>query len=660
MAQGYLIFHLNLAFSSIKAEARPEVIRNCYWPLLELVERTGIPIGIELTGWTLQQIAVCDRSWVDRFRQLLENRGCELIGSGWSQLIGPLVPYEVNRWNQELGLEAYRQTLGVMPQIALVNEMAFSTGMVDVYAEAGYTGLVMDRDNVRLALGLDHAPLSEMPTHALGCGEQALLVLWSDSVMFQRLQRVAHGDIPVSEYLGYMTQRANNDQTILPVYCNDAEIFDYRPGRFTAESRMHAEGEWSRLKRVCDRLHTDLGIEWLSPSESLAIQAATPKPVIRRLTTVSQPIPVKKQAKYNINRWAVSGRDDLWLNTVCHRIYQAMSGTDMHDESARRELCELWASDLRTHITADRWDEALTRVGEACRRLGIDDSQQQGNEDDEGDGSYRKLKESTSLNDVQIGVDDEGIFWTITTPTIHLTLNLRRGLAIKSLAFAGHRFEPVIGTLPQGYFSTIDLGADFYSGGILIEVPGERSRLTDLEWVTPGVRQRGNELSIRARIPLGQGILEKTIAIDIKNERLRLNYGFQQFERPLGIVRVGMFTLLPEAFSLPLAVQCVNGGQQLESFPLEHEVNHGQAASTLVSSTAAFGATDGRLMIEDVEKRRLTLSWNPADCAAAPMLKHLRAGSSHLTRLWFSLCELDDTTRAGGRLLPFSVELRAE
>src|SRR3989338_3694174 len=130
MAQGYLIFHLNLAFSSIRTEARPDVIRKCYWPLLELAERTGIPIGIELTGWTLQQIALLDQSWVERFRQMLECRQCELIGSGWSQIIGPLVPCEVNRWNQKLGIEAYRQRLGVTPRLALVNEMAFSTGML--------------------------------------------------------------------------------------------------------------------------------------------------------------------------------------------------------------------------------------------------------------------------------------------------------------------------------------------------------------------------------------------------------------------------------------------------------------------------------------------------------------------------------------------------
>ena len=41
MTQGYLIFHLNLAFSSIPSESRLEVIRKCYWPLLDLAEEAA-------------------------------------------------------------------------------------------------------------------------------------------------------------------------------------------------------------------------------------------------------------------------------------------------------------------------------------------------------------------------------------------------------------------------------------------------------------------------------------------------------------------------------------------------------------------------------------------------------------------------------------------
>ncbi len=289
--------------------------------------------------------------------------------------------------------------------------------------------------------------------------------------------------------------------------------------------------------------------------------------------------------------------------------------------------------------------------------MGLKESKRENGKDVEAHHSLSEIKLPEGIQVIQ---DEEGIFWTINTPNLHLVLNVRRGLAIKSLAFKSHRYAPVIGTLPQGYFNTIELGADFYSGGVLIEEPGERSRITDLEWVTPSIRQQGTELLISAVIPLVQGALEKTITIDDGNERVKLTYNFQQFERPLGVVRVGIVTLLPDAFSLPLEVRCANGGPEAELFQIDHEFNHGQAASAFVSSTAAFGATEGQLMITDAEDHRLTLSWNPADCAAIPMLKHQQAGDRHLTRIMFSLCELDDTVRAGGRLMPFTVELSSE
>ena len=48
--RAYSVFHLNLAFSSIAEEARPEVVERCYHPLLDLVESVELPLGIELTG----------------------------------------------------------------------------------------------------------------------------------------------------------------------------------------------------------------------------------------------------------------------------------------------------------------------------------------------------------------------------------------------------------------------------------------------------------------------------------------------------------------------------------------------------------------------------------------------------------------------------------
>ena len=54
------LFHLNLAFSSIEEEQRPDVIARCYWPLLRLPDAIGAPIAIEATGYTLETIHAID------------------------------------------------------------------------------------------------------------------------------------------------------------------------------------------------------------------------------------------------------------------------------------------------------------------------------------------------------------------------------------------------------------------------------------------------------------------------------------------------------------------------------------------------------------------------------------------------------------------------
>ncbi|MDR7333942.1 hypothetical protein [Roseateles asaccharophilus] len=655
MPQGYLLFHLNLAFSSIKTELYPEVIAKCYWPLLRLAEQRHLPLGIELTGWTLQQIESLDPAWVRKFRELLKAGRCELIGSGWTQMIGPLAPFEANRWNQRLGLEAYHRLLGTTPAIVLVNEMAYSTGMVDVYAEAGYRGLVMDRDNVRLALGLAGAPLGATPTHALGCGEAddatALPVLWGDSILFQSLQRVVHGDKPMAEYLAYVQRRAARDGTLLPIYCNDAEIFDFRPGRFTTEAVLSGDSEWQRLAQLCDRLEADLGLQWLSPSAALAeLQARLPRQA-RRLSSVAHPIPVKKQAKYNINRWSVTGRDDLALNSDCHRLCAALQASASQDPEAWRALCELWASDLRTHITDARWQLASERRTAGLDKLGPATAATADTL------AWQTLEHFTPPAGVTLALDPSAILLALTAPGVSMTLNLRRGATIASLAFASTGGRPVIGTLDQGYFDSIELGADFYSGGVLLESPVTRQRLADLEWVTPEFAAHDGQLLLRARLRFADGQLEKRIGIDLATERVTLGYHFDGVSRPLGSLRVAVLTLLHEHLQEPLRLHCTQGGPAPETFVLDQPAAHAEPASTLVSSTAGFGATDGQLLLEDARGPLLALRWDPTRCAAVPMLSHRHASPAPFTRLKFSLAELDDTARAGGTLRDFELTI---
>jgi hypothetical protein len=644
--KGYALFHLNLAYSSIPVEARPEVVRRCYWPLLEMAESTGVPLGIELTGWSLEQLQDIDPGWVARFRELLAHGKCELIGSGYVQLIGPLVPHKVNQWNQRLGLESYARILGARPAIALVNEMAFSSSLVDLYAGAGYEALVMDRDNVRLALDMGHLPIAQAPTHALGLEGASLPVLWADSILFQRLQHYVHGDIRLDDYLGYVRRRIESGDGLLPIYANDAEVFDYRPGRFTVESPTHQQGEWSRFAALLRKLGEE-GIEWCSPSDALREAAKSPaRPAV--LASAAQPIPVKKQAKYNLARWAVSGRDSTWINTLCHRIARALP-----DEAAQaphwRTLCRLWSSDLRTHITEARWQLAREEILAFARQLGVDS--------DYGSSAPGAQGSGAPLEGFAIERDEENIALSIRTAHLQLVLNLRRGLNISSLAFRSHDFLPCVGTLPHGYFTEIGLGADFYTGGSVVELPCDNARVTDLERVEPELSWTGDRLQLRVTLPTRLGPIVKTLSLRADGEAIELEIAFPGWSKPRGVVHVGTVTLLPDAFTGPLAMHCANGGERRESFALERSFDHSAPSATMVSSSTGLGATDGELDIGDAE-RGVLLSWDPAQCAVLPMVMHRQVRPSPLTRIFFSMQEFDDTVRPGGVPGTFALRMR--
>lgn len=642
----YLLFHLNLAFSSVAESRRSEIIAKCYWPMLKLARDHGMPIGVELTGWTLSEIARIDPTWVVEFRNLLQAGQCELIGSGWSQLIGPLVPYPVNQWNQKLGLRAYQEVLGTRPQLVLVNEMAHSDSMVDVYHEVGYRGFVMDRDNVRLALKIEDQPLSAVPTHGKGPAGAELPVLWGDSNLFQQLQRVVHGDKPAADYLRYVEDRARRDGQVIPLYCNDAEVFDFRPGRFQTEASFSGVGEWTRLRDVTRQALEAASLKLVLPSEALEASLATNLHRASSLSSIAYPIPVKKQAKYNVNRWSVTGRDDLWLNTQCHRRFQFLESMPITDTEAWRELCELWSSDLRTHITQERWDQAQTRISNWGRSTSLSAPLRMDNRRPPNTCSGL---ESSSW---KVEPDSSGLYLEISSRLTQMRLNLRRGLAIDSLAFASSAFVPVVGTIHQGFFESISLAADWYSAGAILEMPAERQRHTDLSWVEPKIRAQGKEFVISASLPFGSGTLTKILTADAESEHLQLVYELKGVNRSLGSLRLGLITLLNQYLHLPLNLCAAQGGPMPEVFELRQEAAHAASASALVSSSAGLSACDGRILVYDANRKPvLSLQWSPSELAVMPLITHVASTPEPFTRIKFSLAEFDDTSKPIPELL---------
>ncbi|MGA7674997.1 MAG: hypothetical protein WCA78_08110 [Rhizomicrobium sp.] len=628
----FAFFHLNLAFSSIEEEQRDEVIARCYWPLLKLAEKHG-PVGIEASGYTLEEIAVRDPGWIDALKRLIAVGRAEFIGAGYSQIIGPLVPARVTEANLAIGNEVYLRLLGVKPTLALVNEQAYSGGLVGLYLDAGYRALLMDWDNP----ASHHqwpAEARYAAQRAAGTDGRSIGLLWTNTVAFQKLQRFAQDDIGFDEYLSYVRAQRGASSRILCVYASDAEIFDFRPGRYHSEEKNNG-GEWEKLELAFQRLAQEPSCELILPSQLLSEAPKNQPPL--RLETADCPIPVKKQRKYNLSRWAVTGRDDLAINAACEDIYRGLVAADA-GPAAWKELCYLWSSDFRTHITDKRW-EAL------CRRLRA--------------AQVRWSLAAPPPAPAPRGAEIVARHLEIATPFFKARLDRRRGLALTSLHFDGER-AAVIGTLPHGHFDDIALQADWYTGNSVFEAPGEH-KVTDLEWCRAWLWNDGNDVLAFARIDTPKGPIEKTLRFHAQRPRIDFDLTFHWDDWGKGSLRLGFLTLLPDAFDWDkLSLTTHNGGKDCETFPLAGEtVDHGAPVSFLVSASHGLAMTEGWAEIGD-DERRLRIEVDRTTAPLLGLLTHRRVRGSPFCQLALSALELDDTRkptalRPGPRRFRFSV-----
>jgi hypothetical protein len=444
----------------------------------------------------------------------------------------------------------------------------------------------------------------------------------------------------LDEYLMYLEQHLSDQPRAFPLYSNDVEVFDFRPGRYQTEAGLPDESEWRRVERLFQNLLQDSRFRLIAPGEVLELASRPGASNRLKLESAAQPVPVKKQGKYNITRWAVTGRNDLAVNTGCWRLYEALQDDPGATDQAWQELCYLWSSDFRTHITAQRWARYLNRLNSFQRRLGVDKKVRT---------KIRADKWSKPVPGQSTGprLERRSRWLEIENDCIDLRLNCRRGLAIESLRFKGVCRQPLIVTLPHGLYEDISLGADFYSGHLVMEMPGH-PKVTDLNPVEPMTFQSEEEnqrVEVRAEVQTLLGPIAKRVAVWGDCARLELEYRLDWPEIPLGSLRAGFVALNPAAFDRnSLFFSTHNGGFDPELFYLDgQKIEHGEAVSFLVSAQQALGVTDGVMEIGD-RLKKIHLEVDKETSAVIGMMTYRQTGQTFFGRLSFSLIEMDETS----------------
>ncbi|NWH08256.1 MAG: glycoside hydrolase family 57 [Alphaproteobacteria bacterium] len=465
----------------------------------------------------------------------------------------------------------------------------------------------------------------------MGADGSTLDIIWTDTIAFQKLQRLAHGDIDENHYRDYVLSRIADRPHSLAIYSNDAECFDFRTGRFKTEERLTG-GEWERIARVLRELKRDPRIRLGVPSIALELhQGATPEV---HLQSPENPILVKKQRKYNVTRWAVTGRNDLEVNTLCWRIFADLDRRGVPLEAKDwRTLCDLWASDYRTHITPKRWAAYRERLAATVARIDRVPAPRKTN----GHKSARK----TILAPYERWID-------VTTATLDVRLNCRRGLAIDRFAVLPDR-TPLAGTILHGELDDIALAADWYTGNCVFEAPGQQ-KITDLEWCEPvcEIDDKSGAAIISTRIETPRGPILKSLVVSAQEPRINVHVRFEWEAWGLGVLRLGHLTLKPGTFDEEkLVIRTHNGGRDVEEFPLkDRTIDHGHPVSFLVSASNALGMTEGWCEVTD-GRRWMRVEVDKTTAALIGMLTHRKARNGTFCQLMLSALEMDETRKPG-------------
>lgn len=629
MRSVYSAWHLNLAFSSIEESDAGKLIDKCYWPLIDLLSESEIKFGIELSGMTLTRINELDPSWVKEVLNLMEKGKLEILGSGWAQIIAPLVPSFVTDQNLRYGNIAYSEILGIKPKIGFINEQCWSTSLIRSYLDAGYKHIVMEWENP-YSINPHWMPNYEYSIQKTSFLGDSIGLIWNNSTAFQKMQKLTHGDITLSEWESWFTEKAiGSEEEAFCIYGGDAETFGYRANRFEGEGSARPE-EWALVRSALNSARQS-GAKFILPSEYAENTSSSIKHDLV-LNSIEMPIPTKKQPKYNPLRWAVGGRDAHLANTRCFNIARNLNISESSSEDWKN-LLSLWGSDFRTHTTEIKWqkwqkDSLVLENKVSNMELNLKE---------------RRIIKNETFNDFNISEKDH--YLILENSKVSIVLNSKRGLAIESLTFYKLGNTPVVGTTRHGDIQNIDWNADFYTGELVAELPGE-PKITDLAEVKSEISKTSSGYYISAVIPTKLGDIYKKIAISCNSSpEIEISYELNWDTLPASSLRFGDIVVQTDSFdSETLFLRTHNGGKQPEDFRLKgSKVEHGRHLSTLISSMNCFGVTEGYVEIGDRNKS-FYVYVDQSKSYVPAILTYIETSKKNLFRLQFSARELDDTS----------------
>ena len=628
----YLFFHLNLFFSSLPKNKRSEVINKCYWPLLNLIDKSDFNIGIEITGWTLNEIKKLDEKWIIFFKKLLKQNKTYLIGSSYTQAIFPLIPDKVNHFNIKYGKQIYKKILNQVPRVAYVNEQCFSKSVVDLYKSQKYQTLIMDWDCIKNNQNINQK--FKFFLQKLKGNKSTIDVIWNSSTNFQNFQKIIHSKLNQSEYLEVFNKANTFQEGIVNIYGSDAEIFDFRLKRFENEPDISNQNpsEWKKIYELLNQFKKSYKLLNLNKLNKIRFKSKFQKNLID-ITSLKNNLPTKKQKKYNPLRWYVGGQDNYTINTACWRIYLKSNKTT----NVLKKLCYYWSSDFRTHIEKNRWKKFLSQIKKEEKKLIKNNFVSEIFQNKVNKTFFNKKNYLLENNKDSVYYEDSKYFFEF---------DKERGLTLKSFGLIKDKiYLHYLTKYNQGYYCNDKLNTDFYNGHNVME--NSNAKFSDLdERGDIKITTKNNFIIFSNKFYKNKIIdIEKKWYFDIQKKFLYLHNKIKTSDVNFLSIRSNYFNLNHNTFDInSLKITTKNGSSYRETFNLKKNESffHDESLSPKFTAQNCLGNTDGNINFDDGKNEINFKIFNEVGVSAPMLCFQNDHKNSYFLRLLTSFKENND------------------
>ena len=403
------------------------------------------------------------------------------------------------------------------------------------------------------------------------------------------------------------------------IYSSDAEVFNFRPGRYQDELESDND-EWLRIEELLCQLKENFRFCLV---KNLDISDAVLSPKFDCET----PVYVKKQQKYNINRWSVTGRKDREINQRCFYLYNVFF--DRMSIEEKKILLKLWSSDYRTHIEDQRWLNYLKDFAEFEQHLieYYPDVSDKPNLDLERFKSTPKQENNKFSIDMNVPI---GVINCIKSNEMVL---------LKSVYHAD--------------FIYADEAADFISGGMFVFDQMTNTIFSDYD-CSSSFDQNEKLLKISSKISNSQLELLKTVSHFTDCDTLEFNWNLFTKTKSRRIIRFGNFLMPSENITSIFSGNFPDGFEY--SIP-KVGFSHTHAQSEKVSATSCIPCTTGAMSIRFRDGDILHFHFKNKESYAAVLVKTLTLNGVNYLRIMFSCSEIDDTSKLRVDNIKFGVKI---